>query len=139
MYGFICLMTDDSHSVYISNPLLVVRKFRGRPEVSELEVYTLGVDEKWRNVGEAPYPLWESFSNANVNGSVHWLDDKNAEKSISIYSFNIDTEEVKSLPTPPGLETPSFCLTLAELGNCLCLSDNGYSEYVDIWWMKSME
>ncbi|PHU02181.1 hypothetical protein BC332_27432 [Capsicum chinense] len=113
---------------------LVIRKFRwDLPKVAELEVYTVGVDKKWRNVGEVPCPdhLWESFDNVNVNGVVHWL-----ENCTSIYSFNIGTEEVKPLPTPPGLKTASWYLTLAELGNCLCLSDNSHSQYVDIWRMK---
>ncbi|KAK4376742.1 hypothetical protein RND71_003038 [Anisodus tanguticus] len=132
----VCLSTSQSIECHMETPGIIESSFRGRPEVYELEVYTLGVDEKWRNVGEAPYPLCGSFSNANVNGFVHWLEFINAETSVSIYFFNIDNEEVKSLPTPPGVETPSFCLTLVELGNCLCLSDNGYSEYVDIWWMK---
>ncbi|OIT21240.1 PREDICTED: F-box protein At3g07870-like [Nicotiana attenuata] len=115
----------------------VVRKFRGRPEVSELEVYTLGVDEKWRNAGKAPYPLCGSFrGSVNVNGALHWLDDENTKKSASIYSFNIRTEEVKPVPAPPGLETPSFCLRIVELGNCLCLSDNNYFQHVDVWWMR---
>lgn len=30
----------------------VIRKFERHPEVSELDVYTLGVDEKWRNIRE---------------------------------------------------------------------------------------
>lgn len=37
---------------------------------------------------------------------------------------DIETEKIKSLPAPPGLETPSSCLRLAELGNCLCLTDH---------------
>ncbi|XP_070043180.1 F-box protein At3g07870-like [Nicotiana tomentosiformis] len=69
---------------------------RSRPKVSELEVYTLGVDEKWRNAGKAPYPLCGSFRlSANVNGALHWLDDERTKKSASIYSFNIATEEMK--------------------------------------------
>nr|XP_009601418.1 F-box/kelch-repeat protein At3g06240-like [Nicotiana tomentosiformis] len=86
---------------------------RSRPKVSELEVYTLGVDEKWRNAGKAPYPLCGSFRlSANVNGALHWLDDERTKKSASIYSFNIATEEVKPVPVPVDLETPSFCLRL---------------------------
>nr|XP_016474316.1 PREDICTED: F-box protein At3g07870-like [Nicotiana tabacum] len=81
-----------------------------------------------------------SLTNVNVNGSLHWMDSENHKKSASacIYSFNIGTEEVKSVPPPPGLEAPSSCLRLVELGNCLCLclSDNSYSQHVDIWWMK---
>ncbi|XP_060212186.1 leucine-rich repeat receptor protein kinase MSP1-like [Lycium barbarum] len=114
---------------------LVVREFRGCPDqVSELEVHTLEIDEKWRNVGQDPSPYLGKLSNVNVNGALHWLEDK--LKSASIYSLNIRTEEVKPLLAPPSLKTPSFNLTLAELGNCLCLSDSGCSQYVDIWWMK---
>ncbi|KAH0668910.1 hypothetical protein KY289_023403 [Solanum tuberosum] len=153
--GFICLLNGETHvvkhSVCISNPLLgeyfkvklpewekrirhihygfcfseasgqykvlrlVTRKFRGHPDVSELEVYTLGVDEKnWRNVGKAPKPVQGKLSDANVN------------------------EEVKSLPAPSGLKSPSLYLMLAvtELGNCLCLSVSRSFHYMDIWWMK---
>ncbi|KAF3637078.1 putative F-box protein-like [Capsicum annuum] len=33
------------------------RRFGGHHEVSELEVSTLRVDEKWRNLGQVPYPV----------------------------------------------------------------------------------
>ncbi|TMW90334.1 hypothetical protein EJD97_015889 [Solanum chilense] len=155
---------DSVHTLYISNPLLgeyyevkmhkrekiyvsayafcfsegfrqykVLRSAFEHPKVSELEVYTVGVDEKWRYVGKAPKPLWKSFSNANVNGIVHWMDP---EENDRIYSFNSWTEEVKSLLAPRGLITPSYKLTLVELGNCLCLCDSNDSEYIDIWWME---
>ncbi|KAF3649728.1 hypothetical protein FXO37_18808 [Capsicum annuum] len=172
--GFIGLMTniyDINTSVYISNPLLgeyfklklpeleksvccvvygfyfsevsgkyklvrsVTRRFEGHREVSELEVYTLGVDEKWRNLGQVPYPVWHDFG------------------QDSIYSFDIETEKLKSVPGPPGLVFPfklltqaesqrstcaPSCLTLVEMGNCLCLTDHSGSIYghIDIWWMK---
>ncbi|XP_049364796.1 F-box protein At3g07870-like [Solanum verrucosum] len=111
----------------------VVSNFDRHPQVSELEVYTLGVDEKWRYVGEAPQPLSITFSKANVNGVVHWM---NSGKNDSIYSFNSWTEEVKSLLAPRGLKTPSYKLVLVELGNCLCLCNPNDSDYVDIWWMR---
>ncbi|KAK4715315.1 hypothetical protein R3W88_013653 [Solanum pinnatisectum] len=110
-YAFCFSETSGQYKVLRS----VVIKFEGRPHVSELEVYTLGVDEKWRNVGEIPEPLCRSFCKANVNGVVHWM---NSEKNDSIYSFN--SEEVKSLLAPRDLETSSSCFTLVELGNCLC-------------------
>ncbi|XP_015164746.1 F-box protein At3g07870-like [Solanum tuberosum] len=140
--GLICLWSgdryDENYSIYISNPLLgeyfkvklpewekrvrrvaytlcysegsrqykvlrsVIRKFRGRPEVSELEL----------------------------------KDDDDIKTSASIHSFNLVTEEVKPVPVPPGLKTPSLGLRLAELGNCLCLTDSCSSQHVDIWWMK---
>ncbi|KAK4715314.1 hypothetical protein R3W88_013652 [Solanum pinnatisectum] len=112
----------------------VLKIFEGHPQVSEFEVYTIGVDEKWRYVGKAPKPLCKSsFSNANVNGIVHWM---NTDKNDRIYSFNSWTEKVKTLLAPRGLKTSSHDLTLVELGNCLCLCDTNHSQYVDIWWME---
>ncbi|XP_047261800.1 F-box protein At3g07870-like [Capsicum annuum] len=145
--GFIGLMTniyDINTSVYISNPLL------GHREVLELEVYTLRVDEKWRNLGQVPCPVWHDFGQVCVNGALHWMDPVDKD---SIYSFDIETEKLKSVPGPPGLVFPfklltqaesqrstcaPSCLTLVELGNCLCLTDDSGSIYghIDIWWMK---
>ncbi|PHU02534.1 hypothetical protein BC332_27785 [Capsicum chinense] len=156
--GFIGLMTniyDINTSVYISNPVLeksVTRRFGDRHEVSALEVYTPGVDEKWRNLGQVPNPVWHDFGHVCVNGALHWMDPVNKD---SIYSFDIETEKLKSVPVPgpPGLvfpfkyltqaelqrsTCPPLCLTLVELGNCPCLTDASGSifRHIDIWWMK---
>uniref|UniRef100_M1B9Q7 F-box family protein n=1 Tax=Solanum tuberosum TaxID=4113 RepID=M1B9Q7_SOLTU len=70
-YGFCFSEASGQYKVL----RLVNRKFRGRPDVSELEVYTLGVDEKnWRNVGKAPSSLWGKLSGVNVNNTIHWMD-----------------------------------------------------------------
>ncbi|KAM3283339.1 hypothetical protein P3S67_026984 [Capsicum chacoense] len=128
----------------------VTRRFMDHREVSELEVYTLGVDEKWRNFGQVPYPVWQDFGQVCVNGALHWMDPVDKD---SIYSVDIETEKLKSVPGPPGLVFPfkylaqaesqrstcaPSCLTLVELGNCLCLTDDSGSiyGYIDIWWMK---
>ncbi|KAK4715742.1 hypothetical protein R3W88_014080 [Solanum pinnatisectum] len=134
------------HFVWISNPLLG-EYFKVKLPEREKRIrhihYGFCFSEasgqykkNWRNVGKAPKPLQGKLSDANVNGTIHWLGGKNLQKSASIYSFNIATEEMKSLPAPSGLDTPSLCLMLAELGNCLCLSDNSSFYYIDIWWMK---
>ncbi|KAM3283348.1 hypothetical protein P3S67_026993 [Capsicum chacoense] len=148
-----CCDDYSSRLLYISNPLLVrsvTRRFTGHREVSELEVYTLRVDEKWRNLGQVPYPVWQDFGQVCVNGTLHWMDPVDKD---SIYSFDIETEKLKSVPGPPGLVFPfkylaqaesqrstcaPSCLTLVELGNCLCLTDDSGSIYghIDMWWMK---
>lgn len=129
-YGFCFSEASGQYKVLRA----VVRKFGNRAEVSELEVYTLGVDEKWRNVGQAPCSVSNDLGNVNVSGALHWMDHG---ETISIYSFDIGTEKLKSLPPPsPGLGNQSFCLTLAELGNCLYLIDYIHRGRVDIWWMK---
>ncbi|PHT33574.1 hypothetical protein CQW23_25374 [Capsicum baccatum] len=117
--------------------LRLVFSIASMPKVSELEVYTLGVDEKWRNLGQVnlgPKPVWESFGNINVNGAIHWLG--NSPGTTSIHSFNVGTEEVKSLPVPRDVGTDPLHWMLTELGNCLYLADTCYNGYVDIWWMK---
>ncbi|KAH0668514.1 hypothetical protein KY289_023007 [Solanum tuberosum] len=161
-------MYIEKHSVYISNPLLgeyfevklpereisvnqvtygfcfseVSREYkvlrlvvREHIHVSELKIYTLGVGQKWRNVGEIPCPTRYKFGQVIVNGALHWMYH---EESDRIYSFDIETEKIKSLPAPPGLGTPPWILKLAEVGNCLCLTDDKsrWSTNIDIWWMK---
>lgn len=59
---------SEWHYTFILNPYkvlrfkLVIRNFLESPKVSELEVYTLGVDEKWRNADK-----------------VHWMDCEKIE------------------------------------------------------------
>ncbi|KAG5603705.1 hypothetical protein H5410_025197 [Solanum commersonii] len=89
---------------------LVVRE---HIHVSELKIYTLGVGEKWRNVGEIPCPTRYKFGQVIVNGALHWMYHEENDK---IYSFGIETEKIKSLPAPPGLGTPPWILKLAEYG-----------------------
>ncbi|XP_060190281.1 F-box protein At3g07870-like [Lycium barbarum] len=139
VYGFCSSQASGKYIVLRS----VLKKYRGRPEVTELEVYTLGVDEKWRILGEGPFPrmgsfvtLRRTFGDVTVNGALHWINDDDPHAMANIYSFDIGTEKVKPLPAPPGLETPSWCLGLAKLGDKLCLSDSRKSKHLDIWWMK---
>ncbi|PHU02647.1 hypothetical protein BC332_27898 [Capsicum chinense] len=132
--GLITNIFDINTSVYISNSLLgeyfkhklpkleksdcgVVYRFcfselsgkyklpktNNHHEVSELEVYTLGGDEKWRNLGQVPYPVWHDFGQVCVNRALHWMDPVNKD---SIYSFDIETEKLKSVPGSPGLVFP---------------------------------
>ncbi|XP_047257399.1 F-box protein At3g07870 [Capsicum annuum] len=119
----------------------VTKSFGGHLEVSELEVCILGVDEKWRNWGQVPYPVWQDFGQVCVNGALHWMDPINKD---NIYSFDIKTEKLKSVPGSPGLvfpfkhltqaelvrsRRPPSGLTLVELVNCLCLTDDGGSSF----------
>ncbi|KAG5604369.1 hypothetical protein H5410_025861 [Solanum commersonii] len=81
-YGFCFSEASGQYKVL----RLVTRKFRGHPDVSELEVYTLGVDEKnWRNAGKAPKPVQGKLSDANVNGTIHWLDGENLPKRMDVW------------------------------------------------------
>ncbi|PHT33910.1 hypothetical protein CQW23_25710 [Capsicum baccatum] len=128
----------------------VTRRFGDHHEVSELEVYTFGVDVKWRNLGQVPHPVRHDFGQVSVNGDLHLMDPVNKDR---IYSFDIVTENLMSVPGPPGLvfpfkyliqavlprsTCPPSCLTLVELGNFPCLTDDSGSifQHNDVWWMK---
>ncbi|KAK4369179.1 hypothetical protein RND71_012971 [Anisodus tanguticus] len=87
VYGFCSGQSSGQHKVLRS----VLKKYRGRPEVTELEVYTLGVDEKWRMSGEGPFPRRESFGNVTINGALHWMNDEDPRAKASIYSFDTGT------------------------------------------------
>ncbi|XP_049364168.1 F-box protein At3g07870-like [Solanum verrucosum] len=152
--GFICLVGGlthiENHSVYINNPLFgeyfklelpkweisvtqVAYGFCFSEVSREYKVLRL-VDRKVQDDIRAS-ELEYDFGKANVNGTLHWMD---SEKTDSIYCFDVETEKIKSLLAPPGLETPSSNLRLAELGNCLCLTDNIHiwNVNINIWWMK---
>ncbi|KAG5632469.1 hypothetical protein H5410_004186, partial [Solanum commersonii] len=49
-----------------------------------------------------------------------WLQNLYADHILKLTSMVFLREEVKSLPTQHDLETPSYCLSLVELRNCLC-------------------
>lgn len=158
----------EKHSVYICNPFLgkyfeiklpekemsanqvtygfcyseVSREYkvlrlvvREQIHISELKIYTLGVGEKWRNVGEVPCPTRYNFCQVIVNGALHWIHNEDDDR---IYSFDIESEMIKSLPAPPGLETPLCALKILEVGNCLCLTYNNIRRFAktDIQLMK---
>ncbi|PHT99790.1 hypothetical protein BC332_29578 [Capsicum chinense] len=107
VYGFCFSEVSGKYKLVRS----VTKRFEGHREVSELEVYTLGVDEKCRNLGQVPYPVWHDFGQVCVNGALHWMDPVSKD---SIYSFDIQTEKLKSMPGPPGLVFPFKYLTQAE-------------------------
>ncbi|KAM3201476.1 F-box protein like [Capsicum annuum] len=65
VYGFCFTEVSKKYKLVRS------RRFEGHREVSELEVYTLGVDGKWRNLGQVPYPVWHDFGQVCVNGALH--------------------------------------------------------------------
>ncbi|KAK4715311.1 hypothetical protein R3W88_013649 [Solanum pinnatisectum] len=139
--GFTCFVNDltniEKHFISVCRVTcgFCFSKASGKYKILRFLVYTLGVGEKWRNLDEILCPVWYKFDKVNINGALHWMDSK---KNDIIYSFDIETEKVKSLPAPPGLINPPWNLKLVELGNYLCLTDyyNTLSTNIDIWLMK---
>ncbi|XP_052205307.1 F-box protein At3g07870-like [Diospyros lotus] len=98
---------------------------------SEVEVCTLG-SSTWRYVGDAPF--CEMQASANLNGSLHWLDD--SHDSEFICSFDIGEEKFRQIPLPPQIGSKTCWLTLGILGNRLSIFDNYYHGHVDMWSLK---
>ncbi|KAK4732080.1 hypothetical protein R3W88_025068 [Solanum pinnatisectum] len=106
-YGFCFNKASDKYKVL----RIVVREITN---LSELEVYTLGVGEKWRNVGEILCPVWYDFGKVNINNR---------------------KGQVPANSTGTGKSTLE--LEASRVGNYLCFSDYyNLSTNIDIWWMK---
>ncbi|KAF3656164.1 putative transcription factor isoform X1 [Capsicum annuum] len=97
-------------------------KTNNHHEVSELEVCTLGGDEKWRNLGQVPYLVWHDFGQVWMNGALHWMDPVNKD---SIYSFDIETEKLKSVPGSPGLVLCFASMSLRKTQGLESISEQG--------------
>ncbi|PHU02653.1 hypothetical protein BC332_27904 [Capsicum chinense] len=75
----------------------MTRRFGDHHEVSELEVYTLGVDEKWRNLGQIPYSFLllrcgassvEFTNKATLHESLNWNETlQNTHRGKNVCSF----------------------------------------------------
>ncbi|XP_052205878.1 F-box protein At3g07870-like [Diospyros lotus] len=111
----------------------VIRFTNKKPEtrLSKVEVCTLG-SGAWRYAGDAPF--CDMQGSANLNGALHWLDDRNDSEFIC--SFDIGEEKFRPIPLPPGIGSNTSWLTLGVLGSRLCIFDNYYHGHVDVWSLK---
>ncbi|KAF6173309.1 hypothetical protein GIB67_027004 [Kingdonia uniflora] len=150
-HGLICLSEEFYFDpIYVCNP--VIGEYVRLPKaakrtnydiVSGLGFYqTLG-SNTWRNLGDVSYPLYGKYSEAFVNGSLHWMTYKcvGCHFSELIISFDISIEEVIVVPPPPGYSEPSHykdhSQSLGNLGGFLCLKDRLCGDdRLEIWIMK---
>ncbi|KAF6145016.1 hypothetical protein GIB67_013367 [Kingdonia uniflora] len=105
----------------------------------EGEIYTLG-SNTWRSLGEVPYPLRGKYSQAFVNGALHWMTCEYIGLDVPelIISFDTSSEKFKVVTPPPSFNPgwSSHRMSLAELGGFLCLCDFKSYDHFDIWMMK---
>ncbi|XP_062010620.1 F-box/kelch-repeat protein At3g06240-like isoform X1 [Rosa rugosa] len=82
-------------------------------------VYSLQTDS-WRQIDYLfPYKALD-FDGIVVNGAVHWLVRKVADRSLVIISFLLAEEEVREIPLPP---IPGTCSSqLGVFRNWLCIT-----------------
>ncbi|KAL2518761.1 F-box protein [Abeliophyllum distichum] len=114
---------------------IVHKSYLYRPNKTEGEVITIGIDNKWRDIGSAPFPLHENFCKVTLNGALHWIID-DFRKPDFIYSFNIDKENVQIIAPPRDLVDRRPWMSLAVFDNILCILDNSRDSELEIWLMK---
>ncbi|XVF57237.1 hypothetical protein PTKIN_Ptkin06aG0188500 [Pterospermum kingtungense] len=111
----------------------IVRLFRPKGEqendnIHECEVFTLSSNAgtSWRGIGEIPYFIRANQQPAYVNGALYWiLDERHANPSEVIISFDLHTEKFQAISHPSCCSTASDqnFIDLASLRSCLCLAD----------------
>ncbi|KAH7843668.1 hypothetical protein Vadar_019323 [Vaccinium darrowii] len=99
----------------------------GKPRRLDIEIYTIGIDDEWRSIGDT-VQLPSGFISKIIflNGVLHWLD---FEFPRVICYFDIEKEQFGSFPLPFQLE--NSVLHLGVLHNWLYIIDGR-----KCWMMK---
>lgn len=107
----------------------------------QVQVYTLGSRNGWRNVTETKHAFVYSVG-VLANESLYWIDENNNK----IIAFDLKDEIIRELPPPPCIQSPrnpvskkknphvddtTFWLTM--LGGYMCLVDESDYDCIDIW------
>ncbi|KAH7864911.1 hypothetical protein Vadar_024859 [Vaccinium darrowii] len=100
-------------------------------------IYTLGVDDEWRNLGNAglklPLNLPHNRRFVFLNGALHWIGWENS--MMLLYYFDMEKELCGNLPLPSQFDRHGFHLGVVD--DCLYISDELTSSVsVNIWVMK---
>ncbi|KAH7845033.1 hypothetical protein Vadar_034450 [Vaccinium darrowii] len=96
-------------------------------------IYTLGVDDEWRNLGDAGLPFPRARPFVFFNGAPHWIDGENS--MLMLCYFDMEKEQCGNLPLPS--QCSDYCLNLGAVDNCLYVGDESASSgLVKIWVMK---
>ncbi|XP_022720055.1 F-box/LRR-repeat/kelch-repeat protein At1g09650-like [Durio zibethinus] len=129
----------------------IIRLFRSKGEHEnhnhECEVFTLNSDvgASWRGIGEVAYFIRPAQQPAYVNGALHWiLDDRHANPSEVIISFDLHTEKFKAISHPSCCIEASLdqykrhFMGLLSLRNSLCLilPESSLQLQLNIWIMN---
>ncbi|XP_028060525.1 F-box protein At3g07870-like [Camellia sinensis] len=107
-------------------------------EEAEAEIYTIGGEGLWRNMGKVPYHLTNHSFNSFVNGAIHWLNF-NHDSPGFIRCFDFGTEEFRVVPQPLefGLHREfrgHKCVGV--LQDSLSICEFSIHCGIDIWMMK---
>ncbi|CAL9011222.1 unnamed protein product [Prunus brigantina] len=103
-----------------TNEYKVIRMFKqGTPRPNRVaDIHTLGAGS-WKSVGSAPYLASKLAFPTHVKGVLYWFCDE--WSSFTIISFDLDTEKLQSVPSPPFGREKCRNVVLGVLGDCICV------------------
>ncbi|KAL7150054.1 hypothetical protein ABFS83_05G082500 [Erythranthe nasuta] len=133
VYGF-----GSSKSTNVYKVIRLVIKYVFVGVVHEIrvagEIFTIGVDSKWRCFKDSSIPCYTFPCGVCLDGIVHWMGDD--RRSGLIYAFDIAREKGNRIPVPRGLGDDAGNIVLAVWDGNLCLTDNSSDFQVDVWRMN---
>ncbi|KAG5551621.1 hypothetical protein RHGRI_009888 [Rhododendron griersonianum] len=150
--GLVCLADRYcSDTVYIYNPVtrqhFLLPKPKNEPTVwtqphTRLHccVYTLGVDDEWRNIGDTRQPLPHNSPFVFLNGALHWIGSEGSR--LLLCYFDMEKEQCGNLPLPTLSVVPfqPIVVTRFHLGvvdNCLYIRDEQEPRLpINVWVTK---
>ncbi|KAH7842664.1 hypothetical protein Vadar_007832 [Vaccinium darrowii] len=106
-------------------------------------VYTLGVDDEWRYLGDTGQPTRRYCDFVFLNGALHWIGLQDSDQLLLCY-FDMEKEQCRNHPLP-NFSMHSFplrelCFKLGVVDNCLYIRCSVISQvHVNIWVMKDYE
>ncbi|KAJ4832949.1 hypothetical protein Tsubulata_024095, partial [Turnera subulata] len=142
-FGF-CSITNEFKVIKVaeySYSGMIIRPLGSTLPRRELQIFNLGSNLAWRNLGEVPYKLLSRPSQPMVNGRLHWvatwpLQSSGCSCSLLV-SFDLEEEQFREVPKPAcgGLDKYSS-YNLMVLGGCLAASVFPRQGQLEIWVMK---
>ncbi|XP_021750212.1 F-box protein At3g07870-like [Chenopodium quinoa] len=90
--------------------LRIFHKKRDPPSRWRVEIYDLGTGNKWREIGDAPFPIPSTIPGFFINNTLHWNLDKNNKRNDHVNAnnnnslicgFDFIEENFKAIKAPP--------------------------------------
>ncbi|KAH7842558.1 hypothetical protein Vadar_006699 [Vaccinium darrowii] len=115
--------------------------FEKPPHTLHCRIYTLGVDDKWRTLGNTGQPIPNFLTLVFFNGALHWISS--GDSLLMLCYFDMEKEQCGNLPLPDHFAVPSQLeekfFHLGVVDNCLYICDERASHSsVNIWVMKEI-
>ncbi|KAG5562945.1 hypothetical protein RHGRI_005622 [Rhododendron griersonianum] len=108
---------------------------RHSPSILGFDIYTVGIDDKWRSLGypRQPTAVALTLDLVFLNGAFHWLGFEN-RKSWFICYFDIEKELFGSFPLPSHIRI--VCPYLGVVDNWLYIKEVCSLDVQKVWVMK---